>query len=787
MYELVLTRVWSVTLWYHFAFVAISLAMFGLTVGALIVYLLPDYFEQTALHRRIAENALLLAVTMVVGFLIQLCIPMIGEKSLLGLISAAITYGSVAIPFCFSGVCIALVLSRFPENVSKLYAADLLGAACGCILVVGLLQLTDGPTSVFAIASLASLGALLFAVEAKQSRLILASTFVGLVLALFSVSNTVLVEQQRGLLRLPWIRGLPEPAFEFERWNAFSRVTVFVPEQGADEPFGWGLSELGLPKTRIKQRWLSIDGHSATVLTNFAGDVDTVKYLKWDVTNLAHHLRSDSKVLIVGAGGGRDILSALAFGQKSVVAVEINDIAVDLLKNRYAEFTGHLDRVANVKLINDEARSYIARHKERYNIIELSLIDTGTASASGAFALAENSLYTQEAWKLFLERLEPNGILTCTRWYAVDFPGEIYRLVGMARAALASEGVANSRAHLAVVRYGRADGDERKLDVATVLVSKQPFTGEDLDRLESIAREKGFKIELSPRFSSDKYFSALASGSGLAEVRRALPARLNAPTDDSPFFFYLVKPEHLFDPPGVRLGTVGVNSRAPAVLMQLLVVVIFLTILCIALPLALTRKQVNLRADAALLVYFGAIGAGFMLIEMSQLERLIIVLGHPTYSLTVVLFTVLLFTGLGSYFSGIVWRSFKNQAMASLGCLLVALILFAVLTPSLVDYAAGAATPLRILLSAAILAPLAFLMGTSFPLGLKLAGKERLALVPWLWGINGATSVCASVLALAIAIVFGIAASYWTGFACYFTAFLSLFCVSKDVSRRYAE
>ena len=200
-----------------------------------------------------------------------------------------------------------------------------------------------------------------------------------------------------------------------------------------------------------RQLMLMIDATAGTVMTAYDGDPQTVEHLKYDLTNLVHYLRG-GKVLVIGAGGGRDILSALAFGQESVVAVEMNGATLGVAYDEFADYTGNLADDPRVTLVHDEARSWLARTETSFDVIQLSLTDTWAATAAGAFVLAENSLYTVEAWRLLLGRLTDAGVATCSRWYFQERPGEIYRLVALAARALADLGVEDPRRHMLLVR-----------------------------------------------------------------------------------------------------------------------------------------------------------------------------------------------------------------------------------------------------------------------------------------------------------------------------------------------
>jgi len=769
MYEILLTRIFSVTMWYHFAFVAISVAMFGMTAGALLVYLAPGYFTRERAKRRMAQSALLFSATAVLSFLAHLHIPFLTQASLVAVLGIALTYLVVSVPFVFSGVCVCLALTKFPRQVSKLYAADLCGAGLGCVLLVYLLEVTDGPSAVFAVAMLASAGSALFASEDGERGLARAAGWVTIGLLGFGAANTALGRMQQPLVRVIWAKGKPEAPGLYEKWNSFSRIKAVGDPNRPEPPFGWGLSPAYRPGRPFQHVHLNIDASAGTVITRFGGDLSQIEDLSYDVTNVAHFLRRDADVLAVGSGGGRDILAALQAGQKSVVGVELNEDINRAVNEVFGDYSGHLDQILGVRFVADEARSYVARTNARYDIIQISLIDTWAATAAGAFVLAENSLYTTEAWETFLRRLKPGGVLSVSRWYFRERPAEVYRLASLARASLLAVGVRDPRAHIIIVRCmperpqpGKPDG------VGTILVSPQPFTEADLDTVERVAREMQFEVMLSPRSAADPNLAAIASKDGYARFAAHYPMNISAPTDDSPFFFLTLRMRDLLRRDLWNQGWMSFNAKAVVVLGVLLIVTLALTVLCTVVPVRLTLTGAEVRQHLPLLGYFAAIGFGFMFVEISQMQRLIIFLGHPTYGLSVVLFSLLVSSGLGSLStSRLDVSEGRRGARLRFALLLAALIAFGLLTPHLITWARGESTPVRILLSVAILVPLGFVMGMAFPIGMKLAAQQSEKLTPCLWGINGATSVCASVLAVVIALSAGITASFWTGFGCY--------------------
>jgi hypothetical protein len=749
MYEILLTRIFSVTMWYHFAFMAISVAMFGMTLGAVVIYLFPGLFtaERAPLH--MASTALLFSVSTVASFLVHIHLPQVSLNSFQALFTLTATFGLVSIPFIFSGMCVCLAMTKFPAQVSKFYAADLSGAAAGCLLLIALLKITDAPTAVMAVAFLASLGAFLFASSIGHVSLTRLTALAGLLVLGFAAANMILAAQQRSLLRLRWVKGARESKPLFEKWNSFSRVRIYSDPVRLSQPFGWGLSSTYTRSGQVRQLGLNIDASAFTVLTNFNGDLDRLDYLRYDVTNIAHYLRPEADVFVIGAGGGRDILTALVFGQKSVTGAEINDDILRAVNKNFGNFTGHLDRNPRVRFINDEARSAIARSPKSYDIIQSSLVDTWAATAAGAFVLSENSLYTVEAWVTFVQHLRPSGILTFSRWYLQKREVLMYRLTALASTALHRVGLGETRGHILIIK---------NRNIGTILVSRAPFSEKDIDTIEEVSRRMKFEIILSPRFALDPAYAVLAEGRDVDAFTQQFPENISPPTDNSPFFFQILKFKNI-------LKNIRQFQPTPVpILGYLLILVMALTLVFIIVPLAFSTKKGVLSGSFPLFLYFACIGMGFMLIEVSQMQRLVMFLGHPSYSLTVVLFTLLLASSLGSYTTRTVEESRRRGAGSRRFLLLLAtLTAFAVLTPPVLRAAQGAVTPLRILAAVLLLAPIGLFMGMAFPLGLKLASRRSAALTPWMWGINGSLSVCASVLSVVIALSLGIAASFWTG------------------------
>lgn len=840
MYEILLTRFFSVIMWYHLAFMAISVAMFGMSVGAIIVYIFPGYFKIEKSKYHLSLGSFLFSVTMVFSMFTMLVIPFPNSWSLTSIFALGLSYTIISIPFIFSGICVSIALTRYPGKIGSLYAADLSGSALGCILLIYILKFTDGPTTMLIISIIASVGALFFWFDYRREqfnniiiedelsedkindnlslynsdrkkileskKLFYAIFSYCILILIFIILNTILQEKQKPLITMPWVKGIQEVRPLYQKWNSFSRIAVFGDTINERQPQGWGFSNT-FPSD-IKSKWLelNIDGSASTVLTKFRGDLKDIDYLKYDVTNLAHYIRTGSKILVIGVGGGRDILSALVFNQKSILAVEINENIIKAVNNQYGDFTGHLDRHPKVSFINDEARSYIARSKEKFDIIQVSLIDTWAATAAGSFVLAENSLYTTQAWNSFYNHLSDSGMISFSRWYSNQNYGEMYRLVSLAVATLKNSGVKLPKEHIIIAANNYNYAPENRFSgIGTILISKKPFSENEINSIENVARTMNFDIVFSPRHVSDSILAVMVTNNDLENFYNLYELNLSPPTDDSPFFFQLLKIKNFLNFQAKHNR--NHNQAAVKLLVVLFFIVTTLTLFCIIVPLYISQKYTNrtiysaktfslikdaeqnrvenwrqkmkLRDAIPYFIYFASIGMGFMFIEISQMQRLIIFLGHPVYGLSVVLFALLLSTGMGSFLTQRI-KLLENKAITilSFSLLLAILFIFGLLTPGIILNYQSDTTPLRIFISIVILFPLGLFMGIAFPIGMKLASEHLRIITPWLWGINGATSVMASVLAVVIALATSISVTFWTGFICYLIAglvFLELY------------
>jgi hypothetical protein len=748
--QVALTRILSVVMWYHFAFFTISVALFGLAASGMAVYLLPRLFrsERALAHAFLAAAALAIAVPLcfmlfaanpaqafLTGFLRRAGEGGLGATTLLQTFAL---YLSAVVPFALGGLVGATVFRHFGAAASRIYFFDLLGAGLGCLAAIPVLDLAGGPAAMAVVAMLAAIGAALFGLAARRPAQVAAGAMLALAAAALLATHSA-----NRLLHLRYFRGREESGVEFERWNSFSRVAV---------------RQTGSPDSLL----IEIDAASNTMISRWDGRPESIAPLRGGLIAVQYALLERPSVFVIGSGGGIDLLTAVACGARAVTAVEVNPIIVDLMQRRYADFSGRIYLRPEVRVVADEARSFIRRAPLRWDVIQAGYVDTYAATAAGAFALTENTLYTREAYEDYLDHLTPHGIVAIQRYYE-DPPQQAIRLVSVALAALRRRGSPAPAHHVVVVREGGR---------ASVLVKRSPFTAAEVARLEAHCERAGLDLVAAPGLPGRGLYGELLAAAEPQRVIARYPLDISPVTDDRPFFFYVVKPTRFWR--GLLLQTGEfVNSRAVFLLTALLLVAGVLCALLVLLPAVAQRRRLPPGALPAML-YFAALGLGFMLVEIGLLQRLMLFLGHPTLALGVVLSTLLVSAGLGSGWTRRIALEDSGLALRRLLLgVLVAVAVVALAYPPLFRLLIGLERWARIAVSVVALAPAGLLLGTAFPLGVRRLAASCPELIPWAWGVNGATSVLGSILAMTVAINSGFTVTLLLGAACYAAALMT--------------
>jgi hypothetical protein len=763
MTELALTRIFSVTMYYHFAFLAISIALFGLSASGVLVYVLRRRLAHVSTAALLAWGSLVHAIATLaaLAWLVRARVGLNYSPDNLRMMLAI--YLVAALPFLTGGAVIAVSFARMASRINLLYAADLLGAAVGCIVLIPLLNQLGAPGVVLTAAALSAWSAVAFA-SPPQRRLMggLAVAVLALPLAAqiagaapFDVRDTKGHEGDRVL---------------FSKWNSFSRVAVYDRDHG-----DWSLSPT-FTGSRGASLFMDIDSAASTPIVQATGNLDDARYLRYELTALAYHLVARPQgfsALVIGPGGGRDLLSALVFGATRVDGVEINPIiARDVMLDRFRSFSGSVYTHPGVSVHVDDGRSFVRRSNERYDVIQASLVDTWAATAAGAYTLTENSLYTSEAFGEYLDHLTDDGFLTITRWV---FDG--LRLVSLAQEACAARGLDPAR-HLAIVRLDR---------VATFLLKKSPFTPGEVEQLTKVSADLGFTVLYAPGLPaapvSDDSPEMRRSGTSPGDYRRLIlatdrerflaeyPVDVRPTDDDRPFFFHTTRLRDQFQ---VAFGRSMLFGNGLSALLTLFGISALLVVIFVVAPLVVGGGRPG-SGWVGSLAYFSALGAGFMLLEVALLQRFVLLLGHPVYSLTVTLFSLLLGTGLGSFLSQrIAPARVRPATVMVLGLIVLVAMISPALLPRLIDAAIPWPLPLRIVTAAAVMVPLGVLLGMPLPGGIRLLNERRPELVPWGWGMNGAFSVIGATLAIFIAMNWGFSVTLLCGMAVYAAAALTL-------------
>lgn len=742
--QISLTRVFSVSQWYHFAFMVVSVALFGIGASGTFLSVFPSLTKKD-LDKSLSNLAFFFSLSTLLSFAITNRIPFDPFRMAfdsLQLLYLFIYYSLLSIPFFFSGLCIVLALTKMARKAGRLYSSSLTGSALGSILVLMLFS-PFGGSGVIIFASMAgALSSIIFRPHFRGS--CLAISWI-MVLA-FLLTQPFLHITISPYKSLNMAMRYPGAEILHTEWNSFSKVEVVKSPFVRYAP---GLSYEYLDPLP-SQLGITVDGGGMRAITRY----EDAMFTGFMTSSVSYRIKDDPKVLILGSGGGLEVLAALHQNASSITAVEVNPIIVGLVRDRYADFSGEIYQRAEVEV--SDSRSFVRRTDEKYDIIQLTLAEGAAVSSSGVYALTENYVYTVEAFEEYLRALTDEGILSITRW-VLPPPREAPRITALAAEALERQGIKNPGEHIVAIR---------SWGTITILVKKSGFTREEIDGIKEFCREKRFDIVYAPgirpeevniynRFPEPYYYRVINGVLGAKDRKEFYDDYLfdiSPAIDERPFFFHFFKLSKII-PTYESVGKkwqpfVEGGYLVPIVFIQAL----FLSLVFIFLPVYRFRKpgEVPWRA----LAYFLCLGIGYMFIEIAMIQKFILFLGHPMFAVSVVLFSILMFSGMGSLFSERL--KVKRQSFtAGIFILGILVLLYLVFLPSIFRLFLGEALVFRSIISAITLAPLAFFMGIPFPLGIRVMEATNRDLIPWAWAVNGCASVLGSILAVAVALSFG--------------------------------
>lgn len=763
-YEVLLMRLFSIIQWHHFAYMIISLALLG--------YGASGTFLSLTAHRLLPRfplaylsNVAMFGLSAVGCYLIAQQVSFNPEEILWDLnqpLRLLLIYLVLTLPFFFVANGIGLALTYYRGEITRVYAADLLGASIGSLGIVLLLFL------VFPATALQILGTLGFAAAALASwELKYQPRRIALVFILLSFIPLMLPAGWLALAISPY-KGMNQSLqisgtrIIDEYSSPLGLISVMessqIPLRHAP---GLSLNASGEPPSQLG---VFTDADAMTVITAHTDERDKLAYLDQVTSALPYHINKPEKILILGAGGGAEVLQANYHGAGHIDAVELNPQIIDLVREKYKDFAGELYTAANVEVHIAEARGFVSGSAERYDLIQIALLDSFGASSAGLYSLSENYLYTVQALQEYLARLSPGGMLAISRWIKLP-PRDTLKLFATAVEALRQSGIDEPGNRLVLIRGWQT---------STLLVKNSPFSEKEIHGIKKFCEARSFDTAYYPGITAaetnrynvlaEPYFfqgaQALLSDEAATYLQN-YKFNLQPASDDRPYFFHFFKWGALNEILALRgQGGMPLLEWGYLILIATLIQALIASVVLILLPLLLSRRLLNKTKNISrsrISGYFFALGLAFLFIEIAFIQKFILFLHHPLYATAMVLASFLLFAGLGSAWS----QRYANPPSdkigvkgAVTGIISVGLLYLLTLGPlfSMLNW-----LPIfvKVAISVLLIAPLAFCMGMPFPLGMARLGKAAPAFIPWVWGVNGCASVLSAVIATILAIHFG--------------------------------
>ena len=755
--EIAYTRVFSFKVYYYFTYLIIGVSLLGLGAGGILVSLSARL--RAAPLDRLLPMASMAAAAVVIGgyFVIARLVLHVSALSAWEGFKLAGVCILLFCPFMLAGVAVTSILSAHPTRIHRLYAADLIGAGLGCAAAVPLLGWLAPPGTILLSAALLAIAGLPSARNNPSSLLRQGPLLVCAALALLaivpgatpdpavSLGKALRAEQKAGRV-------------VHTEWSPVFRIDV-----------------TGDPDLNDSHYMIQHDGQLGSTLHRFDGDITTLSRFERNARAFPFDVvGKDAAVLIIGSAGGHEVLASLYFGASRITGVELNDATLALLTRHFADYTGRLAEHPRVRFVNAEGRSFLKRGQQRYDLIWLVAPDSyvaRNAASSAAFVLAESYLYTVEMIREALDHLNPGGIVAA-QFGELDYahrPNRTARFLNTARVAL---GVDNFAQHALVA----SSPGLASFSFSTILIGRQPFSVPQIDAFIDRADRVPRGTQL---YAPSLPLPTDAVGQILGQDRDTLDEwlaqhryNLSAVTDDVPFFWHFVRFTDAFTDSAAAVKKWDwEDAIGERILLTLLGLVTTLAATLLFLPLVALRpvwRSIPYKASAG--IYFASIGMGFMLTEVSLIQMLTLLLGHPTYSLSVTLFGILIFTGLGSLASEKLAANRNRNLTGLLAALFVIILLLQFALPPLVDSFMGTPISARVALAVAVIAPVGVVLGCFMPMGLQAVSgltSHARQYIAWAWAVNGFFSVITSILSTILAMTFGFRVVLALAFAVY--------------------
>lgn len=752
--EFTLTRVLSVSLWYHFAFMIISVALLGFGVSG-VVLAVSKKLGSVNRDKLLSILSICYGASVIISFIVMNKIPFDPFSLLTDSIQflyLPVFYLLITIPFFFAGLIISLLLSNFTVNVSKLYFFDLLGAGIACFVFVILIPAVGGNGGIVFVAAFGFLAAIIFSFENYKTLSLAAFVLLGIAMTfLINSDERFPINVTANKIYGNYIKDRPDLKLRTE-WNTFSKIDVMKDEETSQDGYDIYLA--------------IIDAGNATT------NIPNVKTLPpprkpADASNLAFVLKdSAKKIFIIGSAGGGEILTGLYHNAKDITAVEINGILNNLIRNDLAYWTGPLVKNnKNVRLITDDARSVLSSRRIAYDVILSAHTISASAVSSGAMGLVENYILTQEAVLEYINHLERDGILYISR-PETQIP-KIIETIRKARYEN-SDGMQDGKTNFIVFRRPPNDFENDKSFLAGVLYKKNGFTESEVIDVRDESTKLNLQLLYDPYSTETSIYKKLID----SDITPESPQQnLQPATDDKPFFDQNIGFGNLswngiketFSQDDKAILALKDKPVAETTLLAILIQSVIVAGLFILLPLKIFGKEKKAAEtrdeeylmDKKFLVYFACLGLGYILLQICMIQKFTLFLGQPAITLLTVVSTMLIASGLGSFFSAKFYKKNLKMLYIIFGIISIYTLLIGILNPYLFSSLVRLGLTWRIVISAAIIFPLGFFMGMPFPIGMSmiLPGEKRFA--AFAWGVNGFFSVIGTVIAIILAMTAG--------------------------------
>ncbi|MBN2516298.1 MAG: hypothetical protein JXC33_09755 [Deltaproteobacteria bacterium] len=752
-YEIILIKMLSIQYWYHFAYLIISIALLGFGTSGTFIFLLRKTLKNNVL-RIFYLFPLLMVGSIWINVPLSRLIdfnPLMIIWQHVEIVNLAFLVLALFVPFFLGAVCIGMGFVVFPDKIHRIYFSNLVGSGLGTLLVM-LTVLHVSPNDIIFIISLIAIAATFPMATNRLRKAVSLTVFIAAVTGyFFFLQNAPLV--MTSFKDLSRAEHLQHATTEFQRYGPLGLVTVI------DSPAYHYLPDLSLTCLHLlpKQKGLFMDGNAIGAINRYSGSMNDLRFMECRTSSLVYRLVPNPDVLIIGGGGGTEILNAHYCGSKRIFVVEMNNDIISLMRNRYSHFSGGIYNFENCRIVSADGRGYLQGTKETFDVIQLSALETMESTASGVYSLNENYLFTTEALRTSLKRLNPGGVISISRWVR-NPPRESIKILATVINALEAE---NRDASQSIIMI-------RSWQTATLLMKNGTFRPQEIGAAKEFCGNHGFDLCYYPGITAqetnivnrldERYFFIAADKllSGEKEqFYRQYPFDIRPATDNKPFFSHFFKMGLLkqYVSPGGR-GIIPYMDWGYILVWASFFILVVFSMIFILLPLRILRG--SSRGTFCVFVYFGSLGLAYIFLEISFLQQFIRYLYDPVFSATVVICSFLVYSGVGSLIGEKVWQShpgyilvFSLLFIVTIGIVYVGSDLF------LLHALSGLSLWLRMLICSILIAPLAIPMGIPFPAGLSRLGQVHEDIVPWAWGINGFFSVIGSSSAVLIAIGFG--------------------------------